>query len=485
MNILSKAASKAVEALGFEPAQKQLDNPPLASRLGENFCRTCVWPIKITIENYNHADWNAIHHLDPSKQVEGRRLEFGYSSSGLELAQKEVKKQQQVVAKGGAAAKKKTFQIPEQILVISYSKFDGTNYQHVAEYYKLGGQDAYGNFGFNQHGEFIRIQKNAHTTPIVALDDPQMPNVVAFGYQEWKHWGIDVIRKNTLQQVAIFPLGLLLSLVMAANKAEPTVFPLDVLQKQAAASALRSAAPRARLGSPAANTSFKQLVGHSPPDDPEQREADLTAALLQSTQKEKKATEELEGTTVQARCVFLLCLAFFLLCCRVHCDSNLSFFSFVLCCSSLGNALENLSLDAIQRGKNEGKLADAILIGERRKVEQNGLEGGDAEDSKKPAVVTKAKQKSAPATVVKLKRTAGTWVGITVAGRDLHEKERVLIRSVGGSNTAYAGSSGLAVRNLTGSRPAIALDTDAEGNPIQPKKTKNLDKKFIFVQEEP
>jgi len=59
-----------------------------------------------------------------------------------------------------------------------------------------------------------------------------------------------------------------------------------------------------------------------------------------------------------------------------------------------------------------------------------------------------------------------------------------LIRNVGGSNTTYAGHSGLALRNFTGPRPAIELDTDAEGNPIQPKLTKNLDKKFIFVQEE-
>jgi len=296
------------KAFGFQTAPKQLNNPPLASRLGENFCRSCVWPIKITIENYNHAQWNAIHTLDPSKQVIGQRLEHGYSSSGLELAQQKVKKQQeqQLVAKGAAAAATKTFQIPEQVLVIEYAKFDGINYQPVAEYYKIGGQDEYANFGFNQHGEFIRIKKNVHTTPLVALDDPQMLNVVAFGYQEWKHEGIVAIRKNTLHQVAAFPIGKLLALVVAANKAEPTVFPLDVLQKkQAAARSLRSAVPT--LGSPAANTSFKQLVGHSPPDDPEQREADLTAALLQSTQKEKKATEESEENNAHARCVSLPC----------------------------------------------------------------------------------------------------------------------------------------------------------------------------------
>jgi len=99
----------------------------------------------------------------------------------------------------------------------------------------------------------------------------------------------------------------------------------------------------------------------------------------------------------------------------------------------LGNALENLSVatvnyseDAVQRGKNEGKLADALLLAERRKLEQKGSEGGDAEDSKKRAAVANknasanAKEKSAPATVVKLKRTAGTtWVGITGAGRDV------------------------------------------------------------------
>ena len=66
MNFLSTAAG----ALGLEMAPKQLNNPPLASRL-EDFSSSCVWPLKITIENINHAQWNAMHARDLSKQVKG------------------------------------------------------------------------------------------------------------------------------------------------------------------------------------------------------------------------------------------------------------------------------------------------------------------------------------------------------------------------------------------------------------------------------
>ena len=133
----------------------------------------------------------------------------------------------------------------------------------------------------------------------------------------------------------------------------------------------------------------------------------------------------------------------------------------------------------------------------REKKDSEG--GGDDEDvgpKKRAAVATKnhggsktktpatAKKKSAPATIVKMQRSAGTWVCITELERDLNEGEPVEIRSIGGSKTVFDGHSGVAVRNLSGERPAIELDMDAVGHPIQPKQTKNVQKKYIFVQEE-
>lgn len=250
--------------------------------------------------------------------MKGQRLELGYSSSGLKFAQKAVKEQQQLVAKG-AATVKKTFQIPQQVLEIEYAKLVGNGRcQHVTECYKIGGQDEYANFAFNQHGEFVRVSitTNTHTTPLLSLDDEKMPLVLALGFQKWQGKGFDATRSNTQAKLATFPVGKLLNLFFQANKDHPTVLPLTVLQQQQQAS--RSSLNRAGVvpslgGSPATaanNTSFKKLVGHSPPKKPEEREAAYSTALLESAKKEKKAQEELAEKTAEARYVFTNCVNF-------------------------------------------------------------------------------------------------------------------------------------------------------------------------------
>ena len=358
----------------------QLNNPSLSSQL-DGFDNPCVWPLKITIHDCSHAKWNAIHGLEHSKQVKGQRLELGYSSSGLKFAQKAVKEQQQLVAKG-AATVKKTFQIPQQVLEIEYAKLVGNGRcQHVTECYKIGGQDEYANFAFNQHGEFVRVSitTNTHTTPLLSLDDEKMPLVLALGFQKWQGKGFDATRSNTQAKLATFPVGKLLNLFFQANKDHPTVLPLTVLQQQQQ-QASRSSLNRAGVvpslggspataanntsfkklvghsppkkpeeltvlqqqaaslsslnragvvpslgGSPATaanNTSFKKLVGHSPPKKPEEREAAYSTALLESAKKEKKAQEELAEKTAEARYVFINCVNFPLICCCVCYNSN-------------------------------------------------------------------------------------------------------------------------------------------------------------------
>jgi len=130
---------------------------------------------------------------------------------------------------------------------------------------------------------------------------------------------------------------MLLALVMAANKIEPNVFPIDVLQKKAAASAPRSAAPPSRAAHPPPTRALSNLGVTRLPMIPSNARQ-ILPRLYCSPPKKKRKRQELEEKTIHARCVFLLCLSFFLLCCRVRCDSNLSFI-LLFCAAALWEML--------------------------------------------------------------------------------------------------------------------------------------------------